>query len=83
MLIREARRRELEGRAVRAVWGEPRAARMALRARQGPLQRSGSAIRRGTRFYSQKDLEHLQGLILAAGYNPAQACCQFCSLPSC
>jgi tight adherence protein C len=72
MLLREARRRELEGRAVQAASGAAAVPRASGSGVTAFLRRLGDGIRRHTRLYSPQDIEQLQGLILAAGYNPRQ-----------
>ena len=71
ILLREARKADLEARVVRVVTGhvveEGPSAGIA-----GFLHSLGERVRRGSRFYSDKDLEHLRGLLLAAGLNPTR-----------
>ena len=69
ILIREAKRHGLDDRVLRAVWGEP-ARESAATGIAASLHALGERVRRGSRFYSQKDISYLQGLILAAGHNP-------------
>jgi tight adherence protein C len=76
VLLREARRRDLESRALALAGGGA-----AWRGRAGGagygglaalLRLLGERVRRGTRFYSPKDVEQLQTVISAAGLNPRQ-----------
>ena len=71
ILLREARRADLEARVVRVVTGRvvedgPSAGLV------GFLHSLGERVRRGSRFYSGKDLDYLRGLLLAAGLNPTR-----------
>lgn len=68
LLLQEARRRDLEARIVQTVWGPPTAT-AAFSGVIGYLHRLGEWVRRGGRFYSDQDLERLQAMISAAGYN--------------
>ncbi len=69
LLIQEARRRDLEARIVQTVWGRP-AAKAAFSGIIGSLHRLGEWARRKGRLYSPQDLEKLQGVVSAAGFNP-------------
>jgi tight adherence protein C len=69
MLLREARRRDLESR-VAFVVGDSASARLASSGLISVLKSVGERIRRGTKFYSQKDIENLESLLLAAGLDP-------------
>lgn len=68
LLIQEARRRDLEAHIVRAVWGG-RATTPALSRTVRLLQRLGEWGRRKGWLYSGQDLEKLQSMVAAAGFN--------------
>jgi tight adherence protein C len=69
LMIREARRRDLEGRIIRAVSDGTEAKDDP--SRLGTILRSvGERARRGGRLYSANDIEHLELLILSTGRNP-------------
>lgn len=70
MLLHEARRRDLAARVVQTVAGTVEAAEtQAFSGLVGYLHRLGKRLLLSGRFYKEKDLEHLQSLIAAAGYN--------------
>jgi tight adherence protein C len=72
LLIQEARRRDLESRIVRTVWGRQES-KPAFSGLVGRLHALGERVQRGRLFYSDSDLENLQGIIAAAGFNPRRA----------
>ena len=72
ILLREARRQDMEDRIQRAVWGQAGDPRSFVGIANA-LHRLGEWLRRSGRLYSEQDLEHLQGLLGAAGYNPRRA----------
>lgn len=69
LLIQEARRRDLEARVIQTVWGRP-VAKPAFSGAIGYLQRLGDWARRSGRLYSSHDLDKLQSVVSAAGFNP-------------
>ena len=70
LLLREARRRDLESRVVFAVGGDSTSGNFAAGGLIAFLNSVGERIRRGTRFYSQKEIENLENLVLSAGLDP-------------
>jgi tight adherence protein C len=69
LLIQEARRRDLEARIVATVWGSS-VAKPTFSGIIGCLHRLGEWARRSGRLYSPQDLEKLEGMVSAAGFNP-------------
>ena len=70
ILLREARRRDAEQRIMQAVWGDPATGTPQRAALMGWLYSLGERVRRGSRLYSAEDIEHLRGVIQAAGGDP-------------
>lgn len=68
LLFGEARRRDLQARVARAVLGRPAAA-PSFSGAVGSLRKVGEWALRSGRLYSAQDLEKLQNVVSAAGFN--------------
>ena len=72
LLLQEARHRDLEARVAHAASGEP-GGRPKGSGLIEYLRRLGERVRHGGQLYSARDLEQMEGLLAAAGYNPRRA----------
>ena len=72
LLIQEARRRDLQAHIMQTIWGRP-VSPPAFSGLVRYLHTLGDRVLRGGWFYPERDLEHFQNMIAAAGYNPRRA----------